>query len=140
MCSHWCNLIEHSVLVRYHVWLAIHGKLDRPNVSRNLSIADRLAHLLRSESSGWPNLDFLRQDELEFQSEKLKIMGFGGTCQRATMRWRGRANEALILAPLPNAQTKPDAPFVFTDSKKFDAYRPECTQDPTLDVIIYLAK
>lgn len=121
----------------YRVWQGIHGKLDRPWASRHLSTAERTSHLLLTEEIGWQNLTFPRRDAFELFQEQIRIMGFGGTCERATNRSVDGAG-LLTLGPLPNA-ANPE-PFKFLEPKMFECSSPEYTQDPTLDVLIHLCR
>lgn len=133
---YWKTLIEHSATLRYTVWLGIHGKVDQPASNRQLSIAERAQHLIETEELGWRNLSFPRQDKLELQHEQIRIMGYGGTCERSG--YYQSDNLAITLGALPNASSP--LPFQFEPPKPLEISRPDYTQDPALDVIIYRAR
>lgn len=137
MCSYWKSLIDHSATILYKVWLGIHGKIDRPWASKHLSVAERMANLLMAEELGWSTLTFPRHDTLSYFQEQVRIMGFGGTCEKASNRnIDGKGH--LTLGPLPTAASR--EPFQFHADKIFESSRPEYTQDPTLDVLIFLCR
>lgn len=119
------------------VWLGIHGKINRSWASKNLSVADRMADLLMAEELGWSTLTFPRRDSLSYFQEQVRIMGFGGTCEKASNRHPDDKGH-LTLGPLPTAASR--EPFQFHADKIFDSSRPEYTQDPTLDVLIFLCR
>ena len=99
-----------------------------------MSVAERLSHLLITEEIGWPTLRFLRCDVFSLSQAQVRIMGFGGTCERAPHR----ADDVgfLTLGALPSAASS--EPFRFQDPRRFECSTLEYTQDPTLDVLIYL--
>lgn len=132
---YWKTLIEYSTTLKYSVLLGIHGKIDQPRSSR-LSVAGRLDRLVNSESLGWTRLNFPRQDELLLFQEQIRIMGFGGTCERSGHYATDNAD--LTLAALPNASSS--LPFEFETLKNPHIKKPDYTQDPALDVIIFRAR
>ena len=101
-----------------------------------MSVAERLTHLLLDEETGWRTLTFPRRDEFFLSQAQIHIMGYGGTGERTPY---GADNVGCVtLGALPFAASS--EPFQLREPITFECSASEYTQDPTLDVLIYLCR